>query len=201
MLSNTTATPTNYPLELDGVKVTVAGVAAQLTYISPTQINFVLPNNISTADLVEVVVNNNGKISRGRVKVLDASPAVLTTTGDGAGRALVKCGRVNTDGSIVLSDPPCSVGTEANPNIIRVFGTGWRNADKVVLKIGDVELTNTFAGGQPSSSGSTPGIDIIDAKLTQALAGKTDVDVIVTTTVGTLTATSRTGIKVSFTSN
>lgn len=198
MLSNTTATPTDFPLELNGVKVTVAGVAARLSYISPTQINFTLPNDITPADLVEVVVNNNGKISRGRVKVLNVSPALLTTTGDGAGRALVKCGKPNADGSVVFTDPPCSVGTEASPNIIRVFGTGWRNADKVVLKIGDVELTNNFAGAQP---GAAPGIDIIDAKLTQALLGKTDVDVIVTATAGTLTTASKTGIKVSFTSN
>lgn len=198
MLSDTTATPADFPLELNGVKVTVAGIAARLSYISPTQINFVLPNDLTPADLVEVVVNNNGKISRGRVKVLNASPALLTTTGDGAGRSLVKCGKPNPDGSIVFTDPPCSVGTEASPNIIRVFGTGWRNADKVVLKIGDVELTNNFAGAQP---GGSPGIDIIDAKLTQALLGKTDVDVIVTTTVGTTNISSKTGIKVSFTSN
>lgn len=200
-LANDTATPTDFPTELKGVKLTVAGVAARLTYISPTQINFVVPNETKPADLVEVVVNNNGKITRGRVKVLDASPGVLTTTGDGAGRAVVKCGKVNADGSIVFSDPPCSVGTDATPNIIRIFGTGWRNADKVVLKIGDVELTNTFAGAQPAGAGVTPGIDIIDAKLTSALAGKTDVDVIVTTTVGAISASSKSGIKVSFTSN
>lgn len=201
-LSTDTNTPANYPLELKGVKLTVAGVAAQLTYVSPTQINFIVPNGTKPADLVEVVVNNNGTISRGRVKILNASPALLTTTGDGSGRALAKCGKVNSDSSITLSDPPCSVGTDASPNIIRVSGTGWRNADKVVLKIGDVELTNNFAGGQPNGSGSTvPGIDLIEAKLTSALSGKTDVDVIVTTTVGTISTSSKTGIKVSFTSN
>jgi uncharacterized protein (TIGR03437 family) len=201
-LANDTATPADFPLELNGVKLTVAGVAARLTYISPTQINFIVPNETKPADLVEVVVNNNGMISRGRVKVLDASPGLLTTTSDGNGRALVKCGKVNADGSITLTDPPCSVGTTENPNIIRVFGTGWRNADKVVLKIGDVELTNTYAGGQPAGNGAlTPGLDIIDAKLDATLAGKTDVDVVVTTTVGTLSTVSKAGIKVSFTSN
>ncbi len=201
-LANDTATPTDFPLELKGVKVTVAGVAARLTYISPTQINFIVPNETKPAALVEVVVNNNGTISRGRVKVFDASPGVFTTTSDGSGRALVKCGKVNANGSITLSDPPCSVGTTETPNIIRVFGTGWRNADKVVLKIGDVELTNTYAGGQPAGNGAlTPGIDIIDAKLDATLAGKTDVDVVVTTTVNGVSTSSKAGIKVSFTSN
>ncbi len=136
------------------------------------------------------------------MKVFDASPGLFTTTSDGNGRALVKCGRVNADGSVTLSDPPCSVGTAASPNIIRVFGTGWRNADKVVLKIGDVELTNTYVGGQPAGNGAfTPGIDIIDAKLDATLAGKTDVDVVVTTTVNSVSTSSKAGIKVSFTSN
>ncbi|MEO6725007.1 MAG: IPT/TIG domain-containing protein, partial [Blastocatellia bacterium] len=201
-LANDTATPTDFPLELKGVKVTVAGVAARLVYISPTQINFIVPNETKPATLVEVVVNNNGTISRGRMKVFDVSPGLFTTTSDGNGRALVKCGKVNADGSITLSDPPCSVGTAASPNIIRVFGTGWRNADKVVLKIGDVELTNTYAGGQPAGNGAfTPGIDIIDAKLDATLAGKTDVDVVVTITVNGVSTSSKAGIKVSFTSN
>ncbi|MGE0127340.1 MAG: hypothetical protein AB7U82_04460 [Blastocatellales bacterium] len=203
-LSDETATAPgpDYPTELKGVKVNVADMPARISYVSPTQVNFILPNNIAPADLVEVVINNNGVISRGRVKVQHTAPGVFTTTGDGNGRALAKCGKVNTDGSITLSDPPCSVGTEANPNIIRIFGTGWRNADKVTLKIGDVELTNVFAGGQPAGGGATtPGIDIIDAKLTPALAGKTDVDVIVTATSADKTFTSKVGIKVSFTSN
>lgn len=203
-LSNETATAPgpNYPTEFKGVKVTVADMPAGISYVSPTQVNFVLPNAVKPADLVEVVVNNNGVISRGRVAARDASPGVFTTTGDGNGRALAKCGKVNTDGSITFTDPPCSVGTEANPNIIRIFGTGWRNADKVTLKIGDVELTNVFAGGQPAGGGATvPGVDIIDAKLTPDLAGKTDVDVIITTTAADKTFTSKAGIKISFTSN
>jgi hypothetical protein len=126
--------------------------------------------------------------------VQDVAPAIFTTTGDGVGRALAKCGRVNADNSVTLSDPPCSVGTEANPNIVRIFGTGWRNAESVKLKIGDSELTLTFAA-------VSPGIDLIEAKLVPDLAGKTDVDVIVTATVGGKDFVSKAGIKISFTSN
>lgn len=181
----------------DGVQVTVAGLLALVGYISPTQINFRVPAEVQPAELVEVVVNNNGKISRGRVRVLNASPGVFTTTDDGNGRARVQCGRVNADGSITFTDPPCAVGTEANPNIIRVFGTGWANADSVTLKIGDVDLVLNFSG---PLSGAL-GIDIIDARLTPALANRTDQDVIVTTKVGTTEKASKAGIKVSFAGN
>jgi len=203
-LSNETASGAgpDFPFELKGVKVTVAGMPARLSYVSPAQVNFILPNNVAPAELVEVVVNNNGTILRGRVRVQDASPGIFTASGDGNGQALGRCGRVNADGSITFSDPPCSVGAEANPNIIRLFGTGWRFAEKVVLKIGDSELTPTFAGAQPTIGGSpTPGIDIIEAKLVTALSGKTDVDVIVTATSGGKDFPSKAGIKISFTSN
>ena len=192
----------NYPTELKGVKVTVAGVAAQITYISPTQVNFVVPSTAKPADLAEVVINNNGTNIRGRVRILDAAAGIFTTSGDGNGTARVQCGKVNTDGSITFTNPPCSVGTEAAPNIIRIFGTGWRFADSVVLKINDVELEKTYVGGQPGTGGALiPGIDMIDAKLKPELAGKTDVDAIVTTTSNSVSRSSKTGVKVSFTSN
>ncbi len=203
-LSNETdsAPGPDFPTELRGVRVSVAAMPARLSYVSPTQVNFILPNDVKPADLVEVVVNNNGTISRGRIKVQDASPGVFTVSGDGNGASLSKCGRVNPDNSITFTDPPCSVGTEANPNIIRIFGTGWRFAESVKLKIGDSELTPTFAGALPGAGGSsTPGIDIIEAKLVPALSGRTDIDVIVTATVGGSDFPSKAGIKISFTSN
>ena len=182
-----------FPTEFKGVKVSVANLPARIKYISPTRVDFIVPEDFRLADLVEVVVNNNGVISRGRVKSQDIAPGVFTTTDDGNGRAIAKC--LNN-----LSDPPCSVGTEAAPNSIRIFGTGWRYANKLTLKIGDVELVVDYFGGV-REVGGIDGVDIIDAKLTPALAGKTDVDVIVTTSLGDKTFTTKAGIKVSFTGN
>jgi uncharacterized protein (TIGR03437 family) len=198
-LSNDTVTVPGpvFPTVLNGVTVTVAGLPALITSISPTQVNFILPDNIAPADLVEVLINNNGAVSRGRVKVQDAAPGIFTTTGDGAGTAVARCGRVNPDTSITFTDPPCSIGPEGNRNVIRIFCTGWRNANPVTLKIGDTELTTTFDGGLPG----VPGTDIIEARLDPALAGKTDLDAIITAKVGDKTFTSKAGIKVSFTSN
>jgi hypothetical protein len=107
------------------------------------------------------------------------------------------CGRLNPDNSVTLTNaPPCSVGTEESPGVIRILGTGWRNAESVTLKIGDSDLTTVVAGALPE-----PANDFIDAKLVSALAGKTDVDVIVTGKVGDKTFPSKAGIKVSFTGN
>ena len=192
-LAATTATSPG-TTELNGVKVSVAGVAALITAISPTKIDFVVPQQVQPAQGAEVVVDNNGTLFRSRVTVLKASAGLFTTTNDGSGRARAQCGKVNSDGSITYTDPPCAVGTEASPNVLRLFGTGWRNADKVTVKIGDSDLTPTFAGAQAG----VPGVDIIDLKLVPALAGRADVDVVVTTTVGTTSKASKSGIKISF---
>ncbi|QQS46123.1 MAG: PD40 domain-containing protein [Acidobacteriota bacterium] len=192
-LAETTATSPG-TTELEGVKVSVAGLAALITAISPERIDFVVPAQVQPSMGVEVVVDNNGKIFRGRVTVLKASPGLFTTTNDGAGRARALCGKVNTDGSVTYTDPPCAVGTEASPNVLRLFGTGWRLADSVSVKIGDTDITPTFAGAQAG----VPGADIIDLKLVPALAGRTDVDVIVTTTVNSVGKVSKSGIKISF---
>lgn len=192
-----TDTVSGAAFQLAGVTTTVAGVPALMTYVSPGQVNFIVPQEVKPASLVEVLINNNGTISRGRVNVLQASPGLFTTTGDGNGRVLAQCGVVNTDGTVTFTGPPpCSVGTDANPNVLRVFGTGWRNAEKIVLKVGDQSLTPTFFGAQ-----DTLGVDVIDVKLVTALAGKADVDVIVTTTVASTDKSSKAGIKISFNSN
>jgi uncharacterized protein (TIGR03437 family) len=185
----------DYPLTLNGVTVTVGGRSARIGYVSPTSVNFILPNDLTPADLVEVVVNNNGLIFRGRVKVFDTAPGVYTTTNNGEGRALVRCGTVGVGGAIVYSDPPCAVGTEANPNVILITGTGWRNGIPVIPRIGDVDLTTNYYGGFDEFA---PGVDAVIARLVPALAGKADVDIIIKTTVGSTNRDSKVGVKVSF---
>lgn len=199
-LANETASASNFPFELRGVTVTVGGKAARLSYVSPTQINFTLPDNLTVAEQSLIVINNNGTILRARLNVLNAAPGVFTTTGNGEGRAVVKCGRRNANGTLTLSDPPCAVGTEAEPNVIRIFGTGWRFSPLVGLTIGEAnfETSLVYVGPDLTNESEFNGIDIIEARLPQSLVGKTDVDIIVKTKVNDVERSSKFGIKVSF---
>ena len=68
-LANTTRTWTtadfdgdNLPTSLDGVSVTIDGEPAYVYYISPTQINVLVPSD-STTGTVNAVVDNNGAVS------------------------------------------------------------------------------------------------------------------------------------------
>lgn len=197
-----------YPTELKGVKVLIGGQLARLTYISPTQINFLVPDNLGDADLVAVDVLNNGKRFRSRTGVRGAAPGLFTVTGNGEGAVAVRCGKRNTDGTLTFSDPPCAVGTDTAPNFIRLLGTGWRFAEKntaeqteapVRVSIGGTDLTPTYAGPQPNGSGgSVPGIDQIDVDLNTSFAGKTGQEILVKTTDKKGPRTSKLGITISF---
>ena len=197
-LANTTLTAPSgtAPLTLGGVSVQVGGVAAGLVFVSPSQINFIVPAGVAAADLVAVRVNNNGTFSSGRVKVADVAPGVFTANGSGSGPAAAQCGRVMANNTVVFSSPPCSVGTDASPNFLVLTGTGWRNATAIKVTIGGVDLTPTSFGPQ-----GAPGVDQITVNLVSSLAGRTDAEIIVTATVpgGTTTVTSQSGVTISFT--
>ncbi len=192
-----TATGSDLPFILGGVSATVAGKPARISSVSSSSVTILVPDALTEADLAEVVIDNAGKKSRGRVKILKASAGLFTKTNDGSGVAVARCGVLNADGTVTYTDPPCAVGTEAAPKQLRLFGTGWRFADSVTVKIGDSDVTTIAAGALAGA----PGNDFIDVRLVPALLGKTDLDIIVTTKVADASRTSRTGVKVSFTSS
>lgn len=66
------------PTTLDGVTVTVNGTAVPLSYISPTQVNFLMPATIG-AGTVQIQVTNNGLTSAAvSATVAAAAPAFFT---------------------------------------------------------------------------------------------------------------------------
>lgn len=182
------------PLELAGVRVTVGGQPARIEEVKPNQVRIVVPETLRLADQVEVAVFSGTKVARGRVKILDAFPGIFSANNDGLGNASARCGTVAADGTVTFSDPPCAVGTTERPNILRVFGTGWRFAEKINVKIGETDLVADTFAPQPGNNGR----DQLDVKLVPGLAGRTDADLTLTTTTKGVAQISRVGIKISF---
>jgi uncharacterized protein (TIGR03437 family) len=186
MLSNTTASASsiNLPYEINGVRVTVANFSAQLLFISPGQINFVIPDFLSLGDEIPFTVNNNGVQSTGKVKLVSGAPGIFTLSADGTGQSTAQCGKVVVTGEgdtatteFVISEQPCDVGTEARANFLIIYGTGWRFENtNTSVKIGEETLVPLFVGAQ----GTYTGLDQINITLTQSLRGKGLVDLIVT---------------------
>jgi uncharacterized protein (TIGR03437 family) len=163
----------NLPFELNGVTVSVGGLAARLIFVSDAQINAVLPSGVGNGDAVDFTINNNGLQSAGKVKLVDNAPGVFTVSNDGTGPAAAQCVSVLSDGvTLSFSNPPCSVGTGSPFNTLVIYGTGWRNSSSTQVKIGDQTLTPSFSGAQPFF----PGLDQINVTMTRELAGRTDQD-------------------------
>jgi uncharacterized protein (TIGR03437 family) len=171
--SAATSTRADLDFELNGVSVTIGGIAAQLIYVSPLQINFVVPDGVLPADAVEFTVNNKGVVSKGKVKVLDAQPGIFTTMQNGKGAGAVSCQLVlkDADGNTISNTypaPPCEISADKKEGYLLLFGTGFRYADLtsvIVTLIKADATTQDFTPVYAGSQNQFPGLDQINLLL------------------------------------
>jgi hypothetical protein len=149
----------NVATAISGVTVTFNGTPAPLTYISPTQINCVVPFEVASLSAAQVVVTYNGTNSAATfVNISAAQPGIFTQTSSGSGA-----------GEIML--PNYSLVTSSNPahtgNTVIFYATGGgvtnpasitggvagstllRTAAPVSVTIGGLPATVSFAGAAP----------------------------------------------------
>jgi uncharacterized protein (TIGR03437 family) len=178
-LSNEVSAPSPFPYISRGVSVKIGRIAARITYISPTQINFILPQGIGNGDTVTFSVNNNGVQSGGTVKVIDAAPGIFTNSGDGIGAPTARCLSKLPDGTDIYYDPPCIVSNDNTNSVLFGFGTGWRNAaGGIQLKINDRTLDPVYGGPEGGNGGLRDQFNLI---IPNDLAGVTNANLSVVT--------------------
>ncbi len=171
--SPATSVRADLDFELNGVSVTIGGIAAKLIYVSPLQINFVVPDGVLSADAVEFTINNKGVVSKGKVKVLDAQPGIFTTTQNGKGAGAVACQLVlkDADGKTTSNTypaPPCEISADKKEGYLLLFGTGFRYADLtsvIVTLIKADATTQDFTPVYAGSQNQFPGLDQINLLL------------------------------------
>jgi uncharacterized protein (TIGR03437 family) len=146
LANSTPSVPGSAPFMVDGVTVSVGGVAARLTFVSPGRIGFIMPNDIANGDAVPFSVNNNGVQSSGTIRIVDAAPGVFSVSGDGTGPARVQClGKF--PGVDFYYTPPCGVSNGSMTSILVIFGTGWRNSPGgTQVRIGNETMTPVYIG-------------------------------------------------------
>ena len=145
---------------LGGTQVTVNGVAVDLLYVSPTQINFLVPATLSAGTGTVEVKTGTTVVGKGTVTVSQVAPAFFTATANGKGtpagfstfdgKALTLL--FNADGSARVLDP----GTAQRPNYLILFGTGFRkrsSLSNVQVKIGGIICQVDYAGAQSNYVG------------------------------------------------
>ena len=150
-----------FPLTLAGVSLTVNGRPAQLLYVSPTHINFVVPAEAGPGAAEVVVVNHDGYESRGVVEIINTVPGLFTEQGDGAGEVIA------LEAANLLRSPFDQFEPFSNPRRLILFATGVRRAREV----------NVTAAGRPVTveaimpSPDLSGLDQIHVLLPHALRG------------------------------
>ena len=126
------------------------------------------------------------------MRIAKVAPGVFAANGNGQGVAAAVVQRVKADGSqayemIARFDQsqnrfvsiPIDLEPESDQVFLALFGTGWRfrsSEAAVKVTVGGVDAPVTYAGLQPT----LVGVDQINVRLPRALAGRGEVDLVVT---------------------
>jgi uncharacterized protein (TIGR03118 family) len=116
------------PTQLNGVSVTVNGEPAAVSYISPTQVNFLVPPDIQSG-AAQIVVTNNGLASTGATVTITATaPAffILGAADATTGNSYIAAEHANGG---VAGPPSLVTGITSTPfnagETMVLFGTGF----------------------------------------------------------------------------
>ena len=184
-----------YGSMLAGTTLTVtdsAGVqrSASLLYVSPQQINFIVPEGTAPG-MATFTAQGSGAAVSATAMVASVAPALFSMSGNGSGIAAATAVTVNaadpfeqTPAPLFACDGagctlvPLAVGT-GNSVYLSLYGTGIRNAGSksgVMATINGAVVPVHYAGPQPQFAG----LDQINVTVPQSLRGSGTVNVVVT---------------------
>jgi uncharacterized repeat protein (TIGR01451 family) len=155
-----------FPTNVGGTTVTVNGRAAQIFFVSPGQVNFLVPPQTEIGTVDVVVTNSENFPSRGTVPTLRAAPGVFTKSGDGAGPGVI----LNSDTLLESPFDPTNGSLR-----LTIFTTGARNAGQTVVSMGG-RVVNADA---VMASPDMPGLDEVHVLVPTDLRGAGTVDLFV----------------------
>jgi uncharacterized protein (TIGR03437 family) len=90
LANGTSSANGTFPPSLVGTAVMIGSTALPLDYVSPTQVNALLPYSLTPNTIVSLAVQRSGTISVPiDVTIADVGPAIFTTSGDGTGQGAV----------------------------------------------------------------------------------------------------------------
>ncbi len=165
------------PTSLNGLRVLVNNRPAELLYVGPSQINYVVPSATEVdAPATVVVTDDQGTVvAQGSLTMATSSLNLFTANQSGTGSPAAL---ITTDG---LTYTPINNG-DGSTNVVPpgqylvLFGTGIRQGSDVKAFIGGIEASVEYAGSQQWYVG----LDQINIKVPTTLEGQGQVEVIVT---------------------
>ena len=190
------ATELPLPTSLAGtvVRITDSGgteYLAQLFFVAPGQINYLIPEG-AAAGLALVVVETNGQeVARGTLRINDVAPSLFAANANGQGVAAAVALRVATDGTqtsqLVFDGTapegsraalPIDLGPDGDQIFLLLFGTGLRGfTDNATATVGDV-VVGVFG---PVAQPQFVGLDQANlGPLPRSLIGRGEVNILLT---------------------
>jgi uncharacterized protein (TIGR03437 family) len=149
---------------------------AALLYVSPGQINFLVPEGLATG-VATFTINNGGSALITAVGAVgQVAPAVFSVNGTGVGLAAATAVSVTPQGQRPL-DLTLPIDVSAAPVYLTLYATGIRNrtsVDNVLVTVNGVDLPVTYAGAQPTFAG----LDQINVQLPSTLRGAGVADIV-----------------------
>ncbi|MGH9847768.1 MAG: hypothetical protein ACREEM_54470 [Blastocatellia bacterium] len=198
-LATTTQVAASLPLPttLAGTTVRVRDGAgterlAPLFFVSPGQINYLLPAGVAAGQAAVTATSGDGSISIGAIQAAAVAPGLFAANANGQGVAAAVALRVR--GEAQTFEPvaqfdsaqnrfvplPIDLGPEGDQVFLIPYGTGFRNRSAlsaVSVKVGGTDVTVLFAGAAPGFVG----LDQINlGPLPRSLAGRGEVDLVLT---------------------
>ena len=194
-------TGSSLPDSLGGVTLTVtdsAGVArpAPLIYVSPVQINFVVPSGTAPGTAQFSIANGSAAPVTTTGLIQSLSPTLFSLSGDGRGIAAAQAVRTtgtnppvqtlvpvfqctaSSSGAVACQAAPLALDSSSTVTLV-LYGTGLRNRSslqKVIAKINGVAAPVQYAGPQPGYEG----LDQANVTLPPSLSGSGNVNVVLT---------------------
>ncbi len=186
------------PTELANTRVSVQDSAgttrdAPLFFVSPAQVNYLMPAGTANGTATITITNGDGRISLGAAQIASVGPGLFAANADGRGVAAANVLRVKADNSNIYESAAAvfdaaqnrfvaraiDLGPESDRVFLILFGSGLRfrsSLSSVTAKIGGVDAAVSFAGAQ----GDFAGLDQVNVLLPRGLAGRGEAEVVLT---------------------
>ncbi len=199
--TDTTTPGIQLPTTLVGTTVRVNGVAAPLFYVSPGQINYLIPAVTPLGDVPVTVTTASGATAAGTINVRLVAPAIFAANADGRGVPAAQLLRVAANGTQTFETlsafnqaadrilaTPINLGPEGEKVFIILYPTGLRRVpdpnndgnrnEFTRVIINGLSVVPAYAGPQ----GSLVGLDQVNVEIPRTLlgSGALDVQIVVT---------------------
>ena len=191
-VGSASATVTPLPTSLGGTTVSVkdsAGVSrlAPLFFVSSSQVNYEMPLGTAAGAATVTITAQDGTVSTASIQIGPVSPGVFQLNAGSLAAALtvsVAPDGTQTFGNVYQVDSknnvvplPIDFGPASNQLYVSLYGTGLRNAGKVTVTVGGLNVPVLSSGAQ----GVFAGLDQVNVgPLPRDLVGKGQVNIVLT---------------------